>query len=290
MRTCSPARSACRPNPIEATGAMIERLRAGRERTHRPRRPRGRRRAPLVHLLRGLRPRRRDRREPSSASARRVPRQRRRCSCAPACANSCEPTAGTPRSPSTRPDARAVEGVFMAIVTNTTPWTYFGDRPLEPTPDASFDTGLDVFALRRLGTLSTATNLRRLLVGGPTPRGRHVVVASRSGRADAARPAGRAGRGRRRVPRRAHRLHLVVGAGGDLRHRLTGRLETGHRLNRARLGDAAARLMWRIPQSEIAELTNLPNRPAASLAKRSAAWFSRGRGTRTTPRFPGRGS
>ena len=59
----------------------------------------------------------------------------------------------------------------MTIVTNTTPWTYFGDRPLEPTPDASFETSLDAFSLRRLGTVGTGNNLRRLLVGGPNPKG-----------------------------------------------------------------------------------------------------------------------
>jgi diacylglycerol kinase family enzyme len=68
-----------------------------------------------------------------------------------------------------------VEKVFMTIVTNTTPWTYFGDRPLEPTPDASFDTGLDAFSLRRLSTLGTGNHLRRLMVGGPTPAGRSIV-------------------------------------------------------------------------------------------------------------------
>ena len=70
-------------------------------------------------------------------------------------------------------DGASIEGVFMVIVTNTTPWTYFGDRPLQPTPDASFETGLDAFALTRLGTLSTAANLRRLLAGRQT-RGRHT--------------------------------------------------------------------------------------------------------------------
>ena len=74
------------------------------------------------------------------------------------------------------PGLDPIEKLFMTIVTNTTPWTYFGDRPLEPTPDASFDTGLDAFSLRGLGTLRTGNNLRRLLVGGPTPRGRKVVT------------------------------------------------------------------------------------------------------------------
>jgi len=64
--------------------------------------------------------------------------------------------------------------LFWAVITNTTPWTYFGDRPLEPTPEASFDTALDVFALRNLHALSSARILRRLLTG-KTPRGRAVV-------------------------------------------------------------------------------------------------------------------
>ena len=66
--------------------------------------------------------------------------------------------------------------LFWAVITNTTPWTYFGDRPLEPTPEASFDTGLDLFALRNLRMASSARVLRRLLTGRP-PRGR--AVASR---------------------------------------------------------------------------------------------------------------
>ncbi len=65
--------------------------------------------------------------------------------------------------------------LFLAVITNTTPWTYFGDRPLEPTPEASFDAGLDLFATRGLHVLPTARILRRLLTGRP-PRGRTVVA------------------------------------------------------------------------------------------------------------------
>ncbi|HEX7104558.1 MAG TPA: diacylglycerol kinase family protein [Acidothermaceae bacterium] len=64
--------------------------------------------------------------------------------------------------------------LFLAVITNTTPWTYFGDRPLEPTPEASFDTGLDVFALRSLRLATTALTVRRLFTGR-APRGRAVV-------------------------------------------------------------------------------------------------------------------
>ena len=65
--------------------------------------------------------------------------------------------------------------LFWAVITNTTPWTYFGERPLEPTPEASFDTGLDLFALRNLRSVSSARLLRRLLIG-KRPRGRAVIA------------------------------------------------------------------------------------------------------------------
>jgi diacylglycerol kinase family enzyme len=73
-------------------------------------------------------------------------------------------------------DAAAPMTLAMVIVANTTPWTYFGRRPLAPTPEASFDSGIDLFALRRLGIVGTGTKLARLVLGGPPPRGRGVVA------------------------------------------------------------------------------------------------------------------
>jgi len=58
-----------------------------------------------------------------------------------------------------------VGDVFVAIVQNTAPWTYLGSLPIVPCPDASFDKGLDLFAVRRM-TLATATRVaRRMLTG-----------------------------------------------------------------------------------------------------------------------------
>lgn len=58
-----------------------------------------------------------------------------------------------------------VPGVFVAIVQNTSPWTYFGALPIAPCPDASFSTGLDLFAVRRMA-LGTALRLARRMVAG----------------------------------------------------------------------------------------------------------------------------
>lgn len=54
-----------------------------------------------------------------------------------------------------RPGEEPITGLFLAIVANSCPWTYFGSHPVVLTPTASFDSGLDVVARRRLGTIGT---------------------------------------------------------------------------------------------------------------------------------------
>jgi diacylglycerol kinase family enzyme len=58
----------------------------------------------------------------------------------------------------------AAETVCFAFVQNTSPWTYFGSLPIDPCPAASFDTGLDVFALRRFGPVSTTQAVTRMVL------------------------------------------------------------------------------------------------------------------------------
>jgi diacylglycerol kinase family enzyme len=48
-----------------------------------------------------------------------------------------------------------VDGIYMAITANTSPWTYFRSHPIVLTPDASFDTGLDLVTRRRMGLVGT---------------------------------------------------------------------------------------------------------------------------------------
>jgi diacylglycerol kinase family enzyme len=62
-----------------------------------------------------------------------------------------ESALGAPTSwPSDETTGRMVEDGFFAFVQNTSPWTFLGTRPINPCPQASFDTGLDMFALRRM--------------------------------------------------------------------------------------------------------------------------------------------
>ena len=67
--------------------------------------------------------------------------------------------------------------VFIAIVSNTAPWTYLGSREVNANPQAGFDTGLDVFALRKMSTFSTFTAIGKTLTASDgTLRGRSVLA------------------------------------------------------------------------------------------------------------------
>jgi diacylglycerol kinase family enzyme len=75
------------------------------------------------------------------------------------------------------PGEPPLPGLFLGIVANTSPWTYVGARPVNPTPQASFDTGLDLFALTSLGTVRTLRHSRQLLAASaPGPSGKDVVT------------------------------------------------------------------------------------------------------------------
>ena len=70
-----------------------------------------------------------------------------------------------------------VSGLQLGFVQNTAPWTYLGARAVDPSPDASFETGLDLYALRTLRTMTALRQLRQILsANGRPPRGRAVVA------------------------------------------------------------------------------------------------------------------
>jgi diacylglycerol kinase family enzyme len=72
------------------------------------------------------------------------------------------------------PDHAPVDGLFLALVSNVSPWTYLGERPIVPSPDASFDSGLDVFAMGRVGVVRMLHHLRQTMAARPDARGRGV--------------------------------------------------------------------------------------------------------------------
>lgn len=69
------------------------------------------------------------------------------------------------------------DGLFMGVVTNSSPWTYVGRHPVLPAPHTDFNSGLDVFALRRLSTLTTFSALGQMMHTRSQPlAGRDVVT------------------------------------------------------------------------------------------------------------------
>jgi diacylglycerol kinase family enzyme len=69
------------------------------------------------------------------------------------------------------PGAPAAGPLFWCTVSNTSPWTYLGRRPVATNPQASFDTGLDVFGLSKLSTAATLGTLRQMLADRDQPPG-----------------------------------------------------------------------------------------------------------------------
>src|SRR5215472_16001949 len=69
-----------------------------------------------------------------------------------------------------------VSGLFMTIITNRSPWTYFRGRPLLPVPNPDFNSGLDLLALRRI-RLTTIFNAvgQMLYVRSRPSRGRNML-------------------------------------------------------------------------------------------------------------------
>jgi diacylglycerol kinase family enzyme len=74
-----------------------------------------------------------------------------------------------------RPGEPAELDLGTVIVQNTAPWTYVGDRAINPSPGASFDRGLDVMALRGLDVGKTARTLAQLAMRKGDPHGKHVL-------------------------------------------------------------------------------------------------------------------
>jgi diacylglycerol kinase family enzyme len=72
------------------------------------------------------------------------------------------------------PGEADLDGLFLCLVSNVSPWTYLGSRPVNPSPEASFDADLDVFALGRTGVLRMLHHSRQVLARRPDARGRGV--------------------------------------------------------------------------------------------------------------------
>ena len=72
-----------------------------------------------------------------------------------------------------------VTGLFMGVVTNSSNWTYLGRHPVG-LAHADFSSGLDLFALRRMRTLTTLAALGQMMQTDKQelPSGRDIVSAA----------------------------------------------------------------------------------------------------------------
>ncbi|MFI0373106.1 diacylglycerol/lipid kinase family protein [Actinomadura sp. 1N219] len=67
-------------------------------------------------------------------------------------------------------------GLFLAFISNTSPWTFMGRLPVNPSPKANFSRGLDVFGIRSLDVGPTLGAVAQMLTARARPvQGRHVV-------------------------------------------------------------------------------------------------------------------
>ena len=68
------------------------------------------------------------------------------------------------------------KGLFLAFISNTSPWTYMNRIPINPSPRAHFSRGLDVFAMRSLEIGPVLGAVAQMLTARSRPlQGRHVV-------------------------------------------------------------------------------------------------------------------
>ena len=69
--------------------------------------------------------------------------------------------------------------LFMTAITNRSPWTYFHGRAVLPVPNPDFNSGLDVFALRKVRATTIVSAVgQMLLFRRRSPRGRHTLTVT----------------------------------------------------------------------------------------------------------------
>jgi diacylglycerol kinase family enzyme len=69
--------------------------------------------------------------------------------------------------------------LFMTAITNRSPWTYLHRRAMLPVPNPDFNSGLDVFALRKVRATTIVSAVgQMLLFRRRSPRGRHTLTVT----------------------------------------------------------------------------------------------------------------
>lgn len=74
------------------------------------------------------------------------------------------------------PGAEPINDLFLCVVSNSTPWTYFKSRPVEVSPRASYDTGLEIFAMRKAHTAVALRTMWQFTHAHQSPGGRRAAT------------------------------------------------------------------------------------------------------------------
>lgn len=74
------------------------------------------------------------------------------------------------------PGRTPIEDAFLCIVTNTTPWTYYKQTAVHLTPSASYEGGVDLFALGKIHALTVGRLLWQVTRPNPRPRTRRLRI------------------------------------------------------------------------------------------------------------------
>jgi diacylglycerol kinase family enzyme len=74
------------------------------------------------------------------------------------------------------PGHEPISGLFNGIISNGSPWTYFGALPLNPSPHASFERDLDLFALKRMSVPGALRIARQFFEESERHSRKHVLA------------------------------------------------------------------------------------------------------------------
>lgn len=63
----------------------------------------------------------------------------------------------------TREDDDPLDQVYFALVQNAKPWTFLGNWPIHLSPEADFNSGIDLFCMRKIKASTALQNTKQLL-------------------------------------------------------------------------------------------------------------------------------
>jgi diacylglycerol kinase family enzyme len=73
------------------------------------------------------------------------------------------------------PGREPIEGVHLVSVSNASPWTYAGKRPIWTNPTTTFETGIGVFATTSMNVIANLRLVRQMFSKRPRLQFKHLI-------------------------------------------------------------------------------------------------------------------